>query len=143
MSALPEGYRLAFDPGDVDVAAAHAYLSRSYWATGIPLATVERALRHSLTCTVHDSNGQIGMARVISDYATFAYLADVYVLEGHRGWGIAQAMLGAVQNHPELQGFKHWLLFTRDAQSLYAKTGWQMLSKPEWTMMRSFPDVYS
>lgn len=141
MSALPLGYRLSFDQADADPVAAHAYLTRSYWSPGIPLETVRRAMAHSLCCTVHDANGQVGLARVITDYATHAYLSDVYVLEEHQGKGIAQAMLAALLAHPELQGLRRWLLFTRDAHSLYARFGWKRLHEPERAMLLDFPDV--
>ena len=83
------------------------------------------------------------MARVISDRATFAYLADVYVLEEHGRQGLAQAMLAALHAHPDLQGLRRWMLFTRDAHSLYARFGWEPLEHPERAMLRSFPDVYA
>lgn len=142
MSTLPAGYRLSFDPADVDPVAAHAYLARSYWAPGIPLETVRRAIEHSLCCSVHHADGQVGFARVITDYATHAYLADVYVLEEHQGRGIAQAMIAAVKAHPELQGLRRWLLFTRDAHSLYARFGFEPLAHPERAMLLDFPDLY-
>ena len=135
MIELPDGYRLSFDPGDVDAVAAHAFLTNSYWATGIKLETLARAIQHSLCCTVHSENGQIGMARVISDYATYAYLTDVYVLEAHQGQGLAKAMLAAIQAHQELQGVRMWMLFTRTAHSLYARFGWQPLAHPERAML--------
>jgi GNAT superfamily N-acetyltransferase len=143
VSGLPSGYRLSFDPADADAKAAHGYLTRSYWAPGIPLETVRRAMEHSLCCTVHDASGQIGMARVVTDYATVAYLSDVYVLEEHQGKGIAQAMLTALLDHPGLQGLRRWMLFTRDAHSLYARFGWQPIEHPERAMLLDFPDVYA
>ncbi|MDD3799993.1 MAG: GNAT family N-acetyltransferase [Novosphingobium sp.] len=143
MNALPEGYRLSFDPADADPAAAHAYLTRSYWAPGIPVETVARALDNSLCCTVHDGGGQVGLARVISDFATFAYLSDVYVLEQHQEQGLAKAMLAALHVHPRLQGLRRWMLFTRDAHSLYAGFGWKALAHPERAMLLDFPEVYS
>ena len=143
MSAVPDGYRLSFDPADADPVAAHAYLTRSYWSPGIPLEAVARAMRHSLCCTVHDAGGQIGMARAITDYATHAYLADVYVLEEHQGKGLAQAMVAAMKAHPELQGLRRWMLFTRDAHTLYARFGFAPLAHPERAMLLDFPDVYA
>lgn len=140
--SLPSGYSMSFDPQDADPVAAHAYLTRSYWSPGIPLETVARAMRHSLVCSVRDESGQVAMARIVTDYATHAYLADVYVLEEHQGKGIAQAMLAALQAHPELQGLRRWLLFTRDAHALYARFGWEPLAHPERAMRREFPDAY-
>ena len=143
MSAVPADYRLSFDPAEADPVAAHAYLTRSYWSPGIPLDTVARAMRGSLCCTVHHSGRQIGMARAITDYATFAYIADVYVLEDHQGKGLAQAMVAALKAHPEMQGLRRWMLFTRDAHALYARFGFDRLAHPERAMLLDFPDVYA
>ena len=143
MTALPPGYRLSFEQADADPVAAHAFLTRSYWSPGIPLETVKRAMGNSLCCTVHDGQGQVAMARVTTDRATFAYLADVYVLEGHEGQGIAQAMVAALRVHPELQGLRRWLLFTRDAHSLYARMGFVPLPHPERAMLIDDPAAYA
>jgi GNAT superfamily N-acetyltransferase len=143
VSVLPAGYRLSFDLADADAAAAHAYLTRSYWSPGIPLETVRRAMAHSLCCSVHDAGGQVAMARVITDYATHAYVADVYVLEDHQGKGLAQAMMAAVKAHPELQGLRRWMLFTRDAHTLYARFGFEPLAHPERAMLLDSPDIYA
>ena len=140
MSALPAGYRLSLMAKDADPVAAHAFLTTSYWSPGISLDTVARAIANSICATVHDASGQIGMARVVSDRATFAYLADVYVLAAHRGKGLAWAMVAALQAHPQLQGLRRWLLFTKDAHAVYAKLGWQPLDHPERVMLRDFTD---
>lgn len=142
MSALPEGYELVSDPARIDPVAAHAYLSRSYWSPGIPFATVERALHNSLAVAVFKDGAQVGMARVVSDRATFAYLADVYVLEEHRGLGLSKAMVAYLQDHPELQGLRRWSLFTVDAHGLYEQLGWTALGHPERGMERLFPEIY-
>ena len=139
---LPDGYRLSFDQDEADARAAHAYLTRSYWSPGIPLETVTRAMAGSLCCTVHRDGAQIGMARLITDYTTFGYLADVYVLEEHQGQGIAQAMVSAMLARPDLAGLRRWMLFTRDAHTLYAKLGFIGLAHPERAMLRDNPDVY-
>lgn len=143
MSALPLGYELVADPARIDPVAAHGYLTRSYWSANIPLETVAKALANSLCVAVFHAGAQIGLARVVTDRATFAYLADVYVLEEHRGQGLAQAMVGWLQAHPELQGLRRWLLMTLDAQGVYAKLGWQPLAHPERAMERLFADVYA
>lgn len=140
MSTLAEGYELA---DEIDVAAAHAYLARSYWSPNIPLATVERAIANSLSVAVRHQGEQVGLARVVTDRATFAYLADVYVLEEHRGKGLAQAMVLWLHEHPELQGLRRWLLMTVDAHPLYEKLGWTPLAHPERGMERHFPDIYA
>ena len=142
MSALPPDYELVDDPARIDVAAAHAYLARSYWSPGIPLETVARAIANSLCVAVLHRGEQVGLARVVTDRATFAYLADVYVLEDHRGLGLAKAMVAQLQAHPELQGLRRWLLFTVDAHALYEQQGWSPLAHPERGMERHYPDIY-
>jgi GNAT superfamily N-acetyltransferase len=143
VSALPPGYELVDDAAQIDAAAAHAYLARSYWSPGIPFATVAAALANSLCVAVRKDGEQVGLARVVSDRATFAYLADVYVLEDHRGRGLAKAMVGHLQTHPELQGLRRWLLFTVDAHQLYEGLGWNPLAHPERGMERHFPEIYA
>ncbi len=142
MSSLPPGYELTDDPARIDVAAAHAYLARSYWSPGIPYATVARALENSLAVAARKDGAQVGLARVVTDRATFAYLADVYVLEEHRGLGLGRAMVAHLQGHPELQGLRRWLLMTADAHEVYAPLGWSPLAHPERGMERHFPDIY-
>ena len=142
MSSLPHGYVLIDDPARIDPVAAHAYLTGSYWAEGIPLATVARSIEGSFCVAVLYRGVQIGFARIVSDFATFAYLADVYVLEAHRGRGVAQAMLAYLVAHPRLQGLRRWALFTKDAQPLYARFGWAQYPSPERMMTRDDPDIY-
>ena len=143
MAELPPDYELVADPARIDVAAAHAYLARSYWSPDIPLATVARAIANSLCVAVRHEGEQVGLARVVTDRATFAYLADVYVLEEHCGRGLAQAMVRRLHEHPDLQGLRRWLLMTVDAHSLYEKLGWTPLAHPERGMERHFPDIYA
>ena len=143
MSALPPGYAMTDDPARIDAAAAHAYLTRSYWSPGIPRETVARAIANSLCVAVLHAGEQVAMARLVTDRATMAYLADVYVLEEHRGRGLCKAMLVHLDARPDLQGLRRWLLFTRDAHSLYAQFGWTALRHPERAMLRDQPDVYA
>ena len=141
MAEHPPGYALT---EQVDVAAAHAYLARSYWSPNIPFATVAKAIANSLCVAVRHDGAQVGFARVVSDRATFAYLADVYVLEDHRGRGLARAMVGWLHDHPELQGLRRWALFTRDMQPVYARLGWtQYPHDPQRLMVRENAGVYS
>jgi GNAT superfamily N-acetyltransferase len=140
VSALPPGYALV---EDIDVAAAHAYLARSYWSPGIPLATVERAIGNSLCIAIRFEGEQVAFARVVTDFATMAYLADVYVLEAHRGRGLSKAMLAHLHARPDLQGLRRWLLFTRDAHALYAQFGWTPLPHPERAMLRDDAGAYA
>jgi GNAT superfamily N-acetyltransferase len=121
----------------IDLSVVHRYLSgESYWAAGITPEVVERALAHSLPFGAFDGEALIGFARVITDYATFAYLADVFVLPPHRGRGVSKLLMAAIVAHPELQGLRRWHLVTRDAQGLYAQFGFEPLDTPERHMMR-------
>lgn len=137
------GYRLSCAPADVDAVATHAFLTGAYWCEGIPLATVQRAIAHSLCIALHaDGEGQVGFARVVTDRATFAYLCDVYVLEAHRGRGLADWMVQSLLAHPDLQGLRRFMLFTRDAQPLYARHGFLPLATPERGMEVVRPGLY-
>ncbi|AQR74604.1 GNAT family N-acetyltransferase [Sphingomonas sp. LM7] len=136
-------YRISFDPEDQQLDVIHGYLVRSYWAEGIPKDVVARSIAHSLCVGAFDDDEQVGFARVVTDRATLAYLADVFVLEGHRDRGLAQQMLEALEDHPELQGLRRWALFTRDMQPFYAKFGWEAYPHPDRLMVRDDPDIYS
>ena len=135
-------YELTSDVSRFDVAAIHAFLCGSYWSPGVPRSVVERAIANSICFGVLCAGEQVGFARVVTDRATFAYLADVYVLEEHRGSGLARRMIEAVMSHPELQGLRRILLATRDAHALYAKFGFQPLAAPDRLMEIHRPDAY-
>jgi GNAT superfamily N-acetyltransferase len=125
------------DRARMDLAVIYGFLSQdSYWARNIPRETVERAVAHSLCFGAFDCDAQVGFARVITDYATFAYLADVFVLPSHRGRGIAKQIMEAVATHPELHGLRRWHLVTRDAHALYAQFGFEPIDAPERHMMK-------
>lgn len=142
-AATHAGYELSDDPARLDVDAIHAYLTRSYWAAGIPRDTVARALAGSLAVGIYAPAGtQVGLVRVISDYATFAYLCDVYVLEDHRGHGLAKAALRLLETHPRLQGLRRFHLVTQDAHGLYAQFGYTPVAQAERHMEKRFPDIY-
>jgi GNAT superfamily N-acetyltransferase len=127
----------------LDATAIHGYLCRAYWSENIPLATVQRALQHSLCLGAYTAAGaQIGLMRVITDHATFAHLCDVYILEEHRKQGLAKAMMALLLRHPKLQGLRAWRLGTRDAHGLYAQFGFKPIDHPESQMILRFPDVY-
>ncbi len=134
--------RLTTNPDEMDVAAVHATLTEMYWSRGIPIGVVQRAIAGSIPFGVFDGDQQVAFARVVTDRATFAYLADVYVLESHRGRGISRLMLDAMHAHPDLQGLRRWLLATRDAHGLYEKYGFVPLARPDRFMERANPDVY-
>ena len=133
---------ISTDPSRFDLDVVHGYLARSYWARGIPRETVERSIAGSLGFGAFDGERQIGFARVITDRATFAYLADVFVLEEFRGRGVASRLMEAIVGHPELQGLRRWALVTRDAHRLYEKFGFRPVAKPERHMEAVLADPY-
>ena len=135
-------YSISTDASRFDVDAIHAYLARSYWSPGIPRATVERAIANSLAFGVFDGPEQIGFARVVTDRATFAYLADVYILEPHRGRGLGKRLVETILAHEDLQGLRRFLLATRDAHGLYAGFGFKPLAAPDRMMEILDPQVY-
>jgi GNAT superfamily N-acetyltransferase len=139
---MTDALEISTDPARLDLDVVHGYLSRSYWAKGIPRETVERSMVGALCFGAFAGGRQIGFARVITDRATFAYLADVFVLEEHRGRGVASRLMEAIREHPELQNLRRWLLVTRDAHPLYEKFGFRGLAHPEWLMERSLPRAY-
>jgi GNAT superfamily N-acetyltransferase len=136
-------YLISDDPARLDATAIHGYLTRSYWSENIPLETVQRALQGSLCIGAYAEDGsQVGLVRIISDHATYAYLCDVYVLEEHRRHGLSKAMLDLTLRHPRLQGLRTWNLRTRDAHGLYSQFGFKPVEHPESYMALRFPDVY-
>ena len=137
------GYLISDDPMRISVDAVHAYLSRSYWAAGIPREIVARALQNSLCLGIYDSQSeQVGLVRAVSDYATFAYLCDVYVLEAHRRRGLAKAAVGLLMTHPRLQGLRRMQLVTHYAQPLYAQFGFVPVEIPQRHMEKRDSTVY-
>jgi ribosomal protein S18 acetylase RimI-like enzyme len=135
-------FTVTCDPAKVDRAAVAEFLASSYWAKGIPRATVEKSLAHSLCFALLDGDRQVGFARVISDRATIAYLGDVFVLPEYRGRGLAKWLMECVTRHPELQGLRRWILATSDAHGLYEQFGFKSLRRPDSFMERHDPDVY-
>ena len=127
-------YAISDDPARLDLRAVHAYLAQSYWAAGMPEEVLRRAAANSLCFGVYHGEPtaevQVGFARVITDRATFAYLADVYILEDHRGQGLATWLMELILAHPELQGLRRWMLVTRDAEKLYARFGFRAPEPP-------------
>lgn len=142
MNELPPGYTLTDDQQQIDPVAAHSFLTRSYWCPGISPDMVARAIKGSFCVAVVKDGAQIGMARLVTDFATMAYLADVYVLEEHRGQGISKAIMGYLHAHPRLQGLRRWFLFTQDAHGLYDRFGWENLPYPERAMLKDNPEAH-
>ncbi len=138
-----DGFVVTTDPSRFQIDEIHAFLSRSYWAAGIPRETVVASIQGSLAFALLDPEGrQVGFARAITDGATFAYLADVYVLEGLRGRGLGTFLMECVTAHPGLQGLRRWSLVTRDAHSLYRRFGFGELSRPGGWMEKTDSEVY-
>ncbi|HVY37063.1 MAG TPA: GNAT family N-acetyltransferase [Polyangia bacterium] len=135
-------YSISTDPARLDLDAVWGWLRESYWSPGIPRETVARAIRHSIPFGVFEGPRQVGFARVITDRATFAYLADVYVDPASRGRGLSAWLMEVIVAHPELQGLRRWVLATRDAHGLYARFGFRLLARPELFMEIHRPDVY-
>lgn len=135
-------YLISTDPLKLDLDVIHSFLSRAYWCEGIPREFVERAIRNSLCFGVYTAGKQVGFARAITDRATYAYLADVFVFDAYRGRGLGSWLLEVIMSHPDLQGLRRWSLLARDAHSLYRKFGFAALSMPERHMEISDPGIY-
>jgi GNAT superfamily N-acetyltransferase len=118
-------FLISTDRSKLDLDVIHRFLARSYWAAGIRRETVVRSIENSLCFGVYDHARQIGFARVISDLATYAYIADVFIVEDYRGRGLGKELMATIMAHPELQGLRQWTLGTRDAQGLYAQFGFK------------------
>jgi len=136
-------YLISTDPARLDLDVIHGFLTNCYWAKGIPRDVVARSIEHSLCFGIyHGSEGQVGFARVISDFATIAYLGDVFVLESHRGRGLSKWLMECITQHPALQGLRRWILLTRDAHGLYSQFGFTPLKLVAPYMELHRPDVY-
>lgn len=134
---------ISTDPARVDVDTVHAFLTNCYWAQGIPKEVVARSIQHSLCFGIYRREKQIGFARVISDFATYAYVGDVFVVEDHRGQGLGKWLMQCIMEHPRLQSLRRWSLVTRDAHPLYRQFGFRPLSAPERWMEIHSPAVYA
>lgn len=137
----PDGYTLSDAAARLDLDVIHGFLATAYWSRGIPRELVARSIRHSMAFGLyHDrTDTQVGFARVITDRATFGYLADVFVLEAHRGRGLARWMVAAICDHPDLRMLRRFLLVTRDAHRVYAGVGFTPLAAPDRFMERPPP----
>jgi GNAT superfamily N-acetyltransferase len=124
-------YLMTTDKARLDLKVVHSFLKTSYWAAGISADVVMRSVENSLAFGLFEGAEQVGFARVVTDYATFAYLADVFILESHRGRGLGKWMMEIVFSHPDLQGLRRWMLATRDAHGLYRRYGFTEFKKPQ------------
>jgi GNAT superfamily N-acetyltransferase len=136
-------YEITSDKSCLDIGAIHSFLSQTYWSAGIPREVVERAIANSLCFGAMSDGEQVGFARVVTDKATFAYLADVYVLPEHRGKGLSRRLMEEIIRHRDLQGLRRMLLATRDAHGLYVKFGFKPLAAPDRIMELHDPNVYA
>ncbi len=136
-------FLISTDPSRLDLDVIHGFLTNCYWAKGIPREVVARSIEHSLCFGVYDGSGaQVGFARVVSDFATVAYLGDVFVLESHRGRGLSKWLMECITQHPGLQGLRRWILLTSDAHELYKKFGFTPVKAPDRYMELHDPRVY-
>ncbi len=143
MEIADNGFVFSDDKSKIDVVAVHHFLSTgSYWALGIPIETVRKSIAHSLCFGIYKENQQVGFARWITDCATFAYLADVYVDEEFRGNGLSKKLMTLMLFHPDLQGLRRYMLATRDAHDLYSQYGFKPLENPENIMGITIKDIY-
>ena len=135
-------YLISTEQARLDFRMIHDYLANdSYWARGRSIETVRRSVEHSLAFGLYKGEQQVGFARVITDYATFAWLADVFVLDQFRGQGLGKWLVGVILAHPQLQGFRRWVLATKDAHELYRPFGFNELHRPERWMERPDPNM--
>ncbi len=139
---------ISTDKTRLNISLIHNYLSKeSYWAKNIPLEVVERSIEGSCCFGLYDNKNQAGFARVVTDHATFGYLADVFILDEYRGKGLSKWLINEIMKHPDLQGLRRWMLATRDAHGLYVQFGFSPLDKPERIMgfkpFEEYPDINS
>ena len=124
-------FSISTDKRRLDHALIHRFLTNCYWAKGIPRETVERSIENSLCFGIYQKNQQVGFARVISDFATYAYIGDVFIIESCRGRCLGNLLMKSIMEHPDLQGLRRWSLVTKDAHGLYAQFGFQPVKSPE------------
>jgi len=136
-------FLLSTDRSRLNLDVIHNFLTNCYWAKGIPRDVVAASIEHSLCFGVYDGTGaQVAFARVISDFATIAYLGDVFVLDSHRGHGLGKWMMQCIMQHPALQGLRRWILLTRDAHGLYSQFGFKALQSPDRYMELHNADIH-
>lgn len=138
-----ETFYISTDKSRLDLEMLYSFLTESYWSPGIPMETVKKAIENSICFGAYDAEGkQVGFARAVTDKASFAYLADVFVQPDYRGKGISRLIMEAYTAHPDLQGLRRHMLATRDAHELYKKYGFVPVPNPEILMQRHDPEVY-
>jgi GNAT superfamily N-acetyltransferase len=136
-------FLISTDRDRLSLDVVHGFLTNCYWAKGIPREVVARSIEHALCFGIYDGGGaQVGFARVISDFATIAYIGDVFVLESHRGHALGKWLMECITQHPALQNLRRWMLTTRDAHKLYSQFGFTPVKAPERFMERHQPNIY-
>jgi GNAT superfamily N-acetyltransferase len=136
MNWTKDTFAISDEPERLQLEVIVDYLARAYWSNQRPRVVIEKSLQHSLCFGVYENETQIGFARVVTDHATFAYLADVFILESHQGHGLGKWLVQTILEHPELQGLRRWILATRDAHGLYAQFGFAALENPDRYMTK-------
>jgi GNAT superfamily N-acetyltransferase len=136
-------YEISTDPARINVVLVHEFLTNSYWAKGISSETAKKSIENSICFGVYFGRQQVGFARIISDLATFAYLADVFIVPDYRGRGLSRWLLQCIVGHSDLHGLRRWMLATKDAHGLYEKLGFTTLKNPESWMEIHRPDIYT
>lgn len=143
MQINQDDYVISTDKSKLDLSLVHSFLStQAYWSLNIPFAIVKRSVENSLCFGVYQGDRQVGFARIITDYATIAYLGDVFILPEHRGQGLSKRLVGEIMTHPDLQGLRRWMLLTSDAHGLYRQYGWTSIANPDRYMEIAKPDIY-
>ena len=142
MTITKKNFTITTEQEKFDVEFVHSFLSRSYWAEGIPKEVIERSIEGVLCFGLFENDKQIGFARMITDKATFAYLADVFIIEEYRGQGLSKWLMEVIMSHPSLQGLRRMMLATRDAHGLYEKFGFTALQNADRWMQKHDPDIY-
>ena len=135
-------YRASSDRSLLDMDVIHGFLMHAYWCEGVPRETVERAVANSFPVGAYHAGEQVGFARAVTDFATFAYVADVFVVEAHRGQGVGKLLIACLTSHPDLQSLRTWVLLTRDAHGLYRQFGFGAPSNPERVMVKQNLNLY-
>jgi len=135
-------YSISTDRSRFDLELIYKFLTNCYWAKGVPRHIVQRSIENSLCFGVFTGNRQVGFARVVTDYATYVYMGDVFIIESHRGQGLSKRLIKTIMKHPQLQGLRRWSLVTRDAHGLYEQFGFTPLADPAKYMELHNADVY-
>jgi GNAT superfamily N-acetyltransferase len=144
MQSITDDYTISSDKSRLDLPFIHQFLStQAYWCVNIPMDIVRRSVENSLCFGVYLGERQVGFARIISDYATIAYLGDVFVIAEHRGKGLSKRLVAEIMSHPDLQGLRRWILLTGDAHGLYSQFGWKPIAHPDRYMEITTPDLYT